>query len=984
MTLTDQAPIFISYGRDDETADFVPRLHDDLESNGVNAWLDKKDIPVGQDWDLAIQQGLDACRALLLIVTQKSLQSPVVRAEWNRVLNAGKPVVPLMWGKDVTFEALPFRLQLRQGIDFHEDYYKGRAQLFQFLRDLPATVTPADLARAKLDELKQAQARSDDPQQFAESIQDTQKRLAYEERRAENPQAVQQEEQASVQASIERVQQQQIRQAEQRQSVQRVVGRAPQDVKNKFKDRTHERATLKTWFAHPDMPLMVVVGHGGMGKTALTCYVMDELENDYEQVAGLIYLSTTTGRVDLEQVFLTVGQMIGHPLIEAYNDAQKSLAERIQKLLDALHREDAKRYLLLLDNFETLQHSEDGTLHNAELQEFLHLLLRQRHACKILVTTRTPLKIPVDVQLRAQHIRLEMGLPREEAVQFLRELAVKGTDAQLGELADKLHGYPRALEAAAGYLQQDPFLNIGHLLAREDIFHIPSGSDDKLLIENMVRAALISLEAEALRVMQALAVYNRPVPEVAVETVLDPFQPVTVTRDQLKTLTRRHLITYDNGLFSLHPVDQAFAYNALPVGGSTGLKASVDVSYTRIGLHTRASDYFKTTRLAREKWKSIKDLEPQLAEFEQRMQAQDYDTAARIMDEISFDYLMLWGHLQKVLELREQLLGKLQDSGLERRNYGYLGVVYGHLGMTYKSISYYEKALQNSRDNHEKSAEGAWLGNLGNAYSDLGEVRQAIDYHEQALVISREIGDRRGEGIRLGNLGNAYSDLGEVRKAIGYYEQALGIDREIGNKQGESIRLDNLGHAYLAEGKLTGAIAHYQQALTIGEEIGFHLIQHYARIDLAKGRLLENNLAAADDLLRQAQQFDRPDNNHVVFAVLGIVCLRRGNASEARSAFEQSLRQADDLIGKTPEYWGAWYAKGLALAGLACIPHPQPLPTSGEGSVLEASQAAYQRARDIFAGAGVIQAQLMLLDELRKADGVGVRLDAVRAVLAGG
>ncbi|MBZ0308486.1 MAG: TIR domain-containing protein, partial [Anaerolineae bacterium] len=451
--MADQPPIFISYGRDNETADFVPRLHDDLEASGFKAWLDTHDIKPSEDWDLSIQAGLDSCRALVLVVTRKSLNSPVVKAEWNRVLSAGKPVVPLMWGKDVTFEDLPFRLQLRQGIDFKEAYSQAKAKLFQFLRDLPANPTPVELSRARLEELQKAQAASDTPERFEQDIQEVQKRIAYEEDRAQNPDAVEQREQASLKASLERIQQQQSREAEERQQrrFSRVVGHAPQNVQAKFKDRTAERASLRSWFADTHTPLMVVVGHGGMGKTALTCYVMDELEGDSEKVAGLIYLSTVMGGVNLEKVFLSVGQMTGQQkaMTDAYNDANTPLAGRIQKLLDVLEREDGKRYILLLDNFETLQNTDDGALTDTDLHEFLTLMMQQAHPLKILITTRIPLKIPAQVRTRVKTLPLEAGLPTDEAVQFLQDLGVTGDKNKLHELARRLHGYPRALEAAA-------------------------------------------------------------------------------------------------------------------------------------------------------------------------------------------------------------------------------------------------------------------------------------------------------------------------------------------------------------------------------------------------------------------------------------------------------------------------------------------------------------------------------------------------------
>ena len=93
------------------------------------------------------------------------------------------------------------------------------------------------------------------------------------------------------------------------------------------------------------------------------------------------------------------------------------------------------------------------------------------------------------------------------------------------------------------------------------------------------------------------------------------------------------------------------------------------------------------------------------------------------------------------------------------------------------------ECLALARAQGHRQGEGAVLGNLGLAYRSLGEYHKAIEYQERALKISEEIGDRQGQGIRLGNLGIAYRSLGEYRKAIEYRERALKICVEIGDRR---------------------------------------------------------------------------------------------------------------------------------------------------------------------------------------------------------
>ena len=71
--------LFISYGREQEAVPFVHRLKSDLESAGFHCWLDADDIPAGSDWHGAIGTGLDACKAILCVVSNKYIQSRYVR-----------------------------------------------------------------------------------------------------------------------------------------------------------------------------------------------------------------------------------------------------------------------------------------------------------------------------------------------------------------------------------------------------------------------------------------------------------------------------------------------------------------------------------------------------------------------------------------------------------------------------------------------------------------------------------------------------------------------------------------------------------------------------------------------------------------------------------------------------------------------------------------------------------------------------------------
>jgi tetratricopeptide (TPR) repeat protein len=173
------------------------------------------------------------------------------------------------------------------------------------------------------------------------------------------------------------------------------------------------------------------------------------------------------------------------------------------------------------------------------------------------------------------------------------------------------------------------------------------------------------------------------------------------------------------------------------------------------------------------------------------------------------------------------------------------------------------------------------------------------------------------EGSFLGNLGSAYAALGDARKSIEFYERSLEIDREIGDRIGESIDLENTGSTLFSPGENQKAEENFRQVIHIADEISYLKVQKTARNGLAGKYLFENDLVNARATIEAALQYDVPQNNHNVTALYGIIALRQGDASAVCQAFRRAIAQADEILAKTPEYYDALDAKGLALSGLA-------------------------------------------------------------------
>jgi len=120
--------VFISYSRKD--VEFVRRLTASLEDRGVDVWFDQADIHAGVKWSTAIQQGLRASNAMILIISPDSMASTNVEDEWQYFLDKKKPIIPvLLQPADIHFQ-----LNRIQYIDFTAQTYE--AALEQLIAEL--------------------------------------------------------------------------------------------------------------------------------------------------------------------------------------------------------------------------------------------------------------------------------------------------------------------------------------------------------------------------------------------------------------------------------------------------------------------------------------------------------------------------------------------------------------------------------------------------------------------------------------------------------------------------------------------------------------------------------------------------------------------------------------------------------------------------------------------------------------------------------
>ena len=114
--------LFISYSR--RQTRFVDNLVEQLLKDEYSVWLDYHNLVPARPWFDQIMEGLNGADAVLLIVSQASIESTNVVDEWKTALKLNKRIVL------VIFEAypLPDELQNCEWVDFRVDFKKGIKQ----------------------------------------------------------------------------------------------------------------------------------------------------------------------------------------------------------------------------------------------------------------------------------------------------------------------------------------------------------------------------------------------------------------------------------------------------------------------------------------------------------------------------------------------------------------------------------------------------------------------------------------------------------------------------------------------------------------------------------------------------------------------------------------------------------------------------------------------------------------------------------------
>jgi len=318
-----------------------------------------------------------------------------------------------------------------------------------------------------------------------------------------------------------------------------------------FYGRTPELDTLEQWVDRDRCRLVAILGMGGLGKTALSVKLSQQIKGKFDFV---MWRSLNNAKTPSEMLTATINFLSHQNETPDTND----INALISRLMEYLQR---YRCLIVLDNFESVLKGEDHDgAYRADYEGYGTLLRRVgevSHRSCLLITSR---EMPEEVAILAGDIlpvrtlQLE-GLDEPAAEQVLETKGLKALDSDLHRLVDWYRGNPLALKIAATSIKDIYSGDVNKFLEQKTI--IFSG------IANLIEQQYQRLTAYEKQIMIWLAINREPVQPHELRSDIVPTIEQNYLMMSLRSLKRRSLVEHTTAGFTQQPVVMEFVTNLL-------------------------------------------------------------------------------------------------------------------------------------------------------------------------------------------------------------------------------------------------------------------------------------------------------------------------------------------------------------------------------------------------------------------------------------
>jgi DNA-binding SARP family transcriptional activator/predicted negative regulator of RcsB-dependent stress response len=678
------------------------------------------------------------------------------------------------------------------------------------------------------------------------------------------------------------------------------------------------------------VPVLVIVGKGGVGKTALALHAAHRLIGHFAdgQLFADLHGSMMSQMVGPAQVLERFLRVLGVPS----SQIPEGLDERAEVYRSMLA---GQRVLVVLDD--------------ARAESQVRPLLPGSAHAAVIITSRTRLVgLP-----GAVHIELDVFDPAK-SLDLLARVAgstrIQSQPEAAAAVAAACGHLPLALRIAGARLSARPHWSVNHLLERlaDETRRLDELNHGDMGIRSSISLTYDSVGEEARQLLRRLALLDTPVfSDWLGAALLD--QPLAGAENLLEELVSARLIE------------------------TTGTAADVNPHY-------RFHDLIRV--FARERLAAEEPAAERKAALERALGALLYMAEEAHIRYYGGEYLRLPSDASR-WRLPERSVDPLFADPLTWYDHERVTLVCGvrqaaHAGLVdqcwtlaltavtlFESRAYFDDwgethsiALEAARKTHNIAGEAAILYSIGTLHMEQQRLDEAREEFGLAAQLFRDTGDDQGVGLVIRHLAYMNRLAGQFDEAITHYEQALAIFSRTGDQVATAYVLQNLAQVRIELGQVDDAKALLSEAQRLSHGASCPRIEAQVLHRLGEAHLLAGEPAAAVGTLEAALVMTREIGDTIglahVLRAIGTAHIRQGNLDQARTALQDALKVARSCDARLAEAHALLGLSELALAS---------------GDAAQAVVAGRQ-ASHIFAEVGAPVYEARALDILDRAGGL--------------
>ncbi len=235
-----------------------------------------------------------------------------------------------------------------------------------------------------------------------------------------------------------------------------------------FYGRDEELRVLQKWLLEDRCRFVLLLGMGGIGKTALSVKLAEQVFEDCADTFEYLIWRSLRNAPPLAEILVEILKFLS---TQPDTPLPSTVDGKITQLIDELRK---KRCLIVLDNTESILRENPVGYYRKDYEdygEFFKRLGEERHQSCLVLTSREKPKEFSSLEGEALPVRslLLKGLTEIPGRKILEKKGLSGTEREKNELVGKYRGNPLALKIVSTSIQEIFDGNVSEFLQEEAI-----------------------------------------------------------------------------------------------------------------------------------------------------------------------------------------------------------------------------------------------------------------------------------------------------------------------------------------------------------------------------------------------------------------------------------------------------------------------------------------------------------------------------------